>query len=127
MVRLLVTGGRDYGWWVEGKSEADRLAEVTHIESTLALIHEKRGITVLIHGDAQGADTVADCWCRFREIAVLPFLANWKKFGNAAGPIRNKQMLDEGKPDGIVAFPGGNGTADMVARGEAAGLVVWRR
>ena len=37
-----------------------------------------------------------------------------EKHGNAAGPIRNQRMLDHGKPDIVVAFPGGSGTADMV-------------
>jgi ABC-type sugar transport system substrate-binding protein len=33
-------------------------------------------------------------------------------------------MLDEGKPDIVVAFPGGTGTADMVRRARKAGVVV---
>jgi hypothetical protein len=33
-------------------------------------------------------------------------------------------MLDEGKPDLVVAFPGGTGTADMVKRAELAGVKV---
>lgn len=44
--------------------------------------------------------------------------------GKAAGPIRNQRMLDEGKPDLVVAFPGGRGTADMVRRAKAAGVPV---
>jgi hypothetical protein len=31
-------------------------------------------------------------------------------------------MLDEGKPDLVVACPGGRGTADMVRRTKAAGI-----
>ena len=51
--------------------------------------------------------------------------AQWDVYGRRAGPIRNQEMIDEGKPDGVVAFPGGKGTADMVRRAEAAGLKVW--
>jgi predicted polyphosphate/ATP-dependent NAD kinase len=36
--------------------------------------------------------------------------------GKAAGIIRNQRMLDEGKPDLVIAFQGGDGTADMVRR-----------
>jgi hypothetical protein len=36
--------------------------------------------------------------------------------GNAAGPIRNQEMLDKGKPYATIAFPGRTGTADMVRR-----------
>lgn len=40
--------------------------------------------------------------------------ADWDTYGNRAGFIRNKQMLDEGKPHVVVAFPGGIGTRMMV-------------
>ena len=41
-----------------------------------------------------------------------------------AGPERNARMLAEGRPDLVVAFPGGTGTADMVRRAKAAGVRV---
>jgi hypothetical protein len=49
--------------------------------------------------------------------------ADWRKYGAAAGPIRNQRML-EGPPDIVVAFAGGKGTADMVQRARAAGIAV---
>ena len=33
-------------------------------------------------------------------------------------------MLDEGKPDLVIAFPGGRGTADMVRKANRAGVKV---
>ena len=33
-------------------------------------------------------------------------------------------MLDERRPDLVVAFPGGRGTADMVGRARSAGIEV---
>lgn len=44
--------------------------------------------------------------------------------GKAAGPIRNQRMLDDGKPDRVLAFPGGRGTANMVKLAKAAGVPV---
>lgn len=44
--------------------------------------------------------------------------------GDAAGAIRNAQMIREGKPEAGVAFPGGDGTADMLQRCLDAGLEV---
>jgi len=35
-------------------------------------------------------------------------------------------MLDKGQPDLVLAFPGGNGTADMIRRAEAANIPVKR-
>jgi hypothetical protein len=42
--------------------------------------------------------------------------ANWGRYGPAAGPIRNTQMLIEGRPELVVFFPGGDGTKDMVEK-----------
>jgi hypothetical protein len=33
-------------------------------------------------------------------------------------------MLDEGKPDLVIGFPGGTGTADMLSRAEIAGVKI---
>ena len=46
------------------------------------------------------------------------------EIGKRAGPLRNQRMLDEGKPDLVVAFPGGGGTKDMVRRAVKAGVSV---
>lgn len=61
---------------------------------------------------------------RHGEVIERPFPADWVTLGKAAGPIRNQQMLDEAKPDWVVAFPGGNGTADMVRRARKAGVKI---
>lgn len=52
------------------------------------------------------------------------FRADWEQCGRQAGPLRNARMLAEGRPDAVIAFPGGKGTADMVRKARAAGLPV---
>ena len=52
------------------------------------------------------------------------FPAAWNKWGYSAGPRRNAWMIEYGKPDHVLAFPGGPGTADMVRRARAAGIPV---
>lgn len=59
-----------------------------------------------------------------RGITVEPHPADWKRHGRAAGPIRNQKMLEE-KPEMVVAFPGGKGTADMVKKAGQAGIEVF--
>ena len=49
--------------------------------------------------------------------------AQWAKYGKAAGPMRNQEMLDSGI-DLVVAFPGGRGTADMLDKARLAGVVI---
>lgn len=112
-MKVLVCGGRNY--W-----------KPSQVNRALARLHAERGITLLIHGDAPGADKMADAWAKEVGVEVRAFPANWDAFGPGAGPIRNQCMLDYGKPDGVVAFPGGAGTADMVKRAEEAGLKVWK-
>lgn len=111
-VRVLVCGGREFagGDW---------------LFAVLGRIHRKRTITCVIHGAARGADTLADRWAQSEWIDRMVFPAQWRTHGKAAGPIRNQQMLDEGKPDVVVAFPGGRGTAHMVKIAREAGVPVY--
>jgi hypothetical protein len=91
----------------------------------LTAIHKKRGISEIIHGGAKGADLFAGKWATMNGIKETAVPADWNKHGRAAGPIRNQLML-EMKPDGVVAFPGGRGTADMANRAEKSGIKVMR-
>lgn len=109
-IRLLVCGGRDYNDYIK-------------LSQVLREIHEKVGIAEIIHGDATGADSMAGHWGNLQGITVTPVPANWKGLACAAGRIRNKKMLDM-KPDGVVAFPGGNGTKHMVSIARKAGIPV---
>lgn len=70
----------------------------------------------IVHGAAQGADSMADTWGKRMHIAVVAVPAEWSTHGKAAGPIRNEEMLYLHKPKRVIAFPGGVGTADMVKR-----------
>ena len=101
--RVLVCGGRDFG---------DR----AFVFRTLDAHHASEPFHVLIQGAARGADTYARNWAETHNIRCLSFPADWKRNGKAAGPIRNRQMLDVGQPDLVIAFPGGRGTADMVTQ-----------
>ena len=74
--------------------------------------------TVIIHGGCRGADKIADKAAKEHGLMVKTFSAKWEKYGNAAGPIRNRRMILEGKPDRVVAFHDdlskSRGTADML-------------
>lgn len=108
-MRVLVTGGRNY----------NDAALVMRILCDLKP-------TVVIVGDATGADSLAWAWCSQFRVPCSRYFADWSTYGKSAGPIRNQRMLDEGKPDLVVAFPGGRGTEDMVRRAERAGIQVKR-
>lgn len=112
-MRVLVCGSRNFN---------DPLT----LDSWLGGIHKNHGpITLLIEGGAKGADYMARKFAEWRGIPVQTFEANWSAYGRAAGPIRNKRMLDEGRPDLVVAFGRGRGTANMVEQARAAGVRVF--
>ena len=83
--------------------------------------------TTIISGGATGADSIAHKFAKLNEYPVKVFQAEWSKYGRAAGPIRNQKMLDEGKPDLVLAFfkeKYSAGTVDMVSRAREAGVEV---
>lgn len=54
----------------------------------------KYNITEVVSGTARGPDQMGEKWAIDRLIPVKRFPADWKKHGNAAGPIRNKEMAE---------------------------------
>lgn len=82
------------------------------------------GELVIIHGNAKGGDTIAKDFATVHWLHEEPFPADWDRYRKRAGRIRNQQMLDEGKPDVVIAFPGGTGTRDMIRRARTAGVEV---
>lgn len=109
-IRVLVCGGREYD-------------DAATVERVLDGINEATPIRAIIHGNARGADTLAHQWALARKIGGWACPANWSRDGRRAGPLRNQRMLGH-SPDLVVAFPGGNGTADMVKRATRAGVAV---
>ncbi len=110
-MKLLVCGGRDY-------------LDAELVGIVLDRIHKETPITLLIQGGAMGADSLARAWARRMGVENRTFEADWNKHGKGAGPIRNLQMLTEGRPDMVVAFPGGRGTTNMVDQAHLAGVIV---
>jgi hypothetical protein len=111
-MKIIVCGGRHYL----------NLNKVREVLSEYQC--EKLNIT-LIHGGATGADTLADTVAKELGWDVKVYPAEWSKRGRAAGPVRNRQMAEDGA-DLCIAFPGHRGTADMVFCAQAVGIKVVR-
>jgi len=84
--------------------------------------------TVIIHGNCKGADMLAAALALSLELKVIAYPADWKRYGDSAGPKRNEQMLKE-NPDLIIAFHNNlrrksKGTKDMVLLALDAGIPV---
>jgi YspA, cpYpsA-related SLOG family len=116
-MRVLICGGRTYN------NIAKMLIALSDLDEKL---YGDDYIEIIIHGGANGADTIAGDIAKKRFIPVKVYPADWKKHGKAAGSIRNQQMLDEGKPDIVLAFPDpkSKGTWDMIRKANNAGIEV---
>ena len=114
-MRVVVTGGRRY---------ADRGV----VYDALDEIHAGRWVGLLAHGACVygGADILAEEWAKDREVPYMGVPAKWKTgtHGRGEGMIRNGHMLDLVRPDLVVAFPGGNGTADCIKQAKQRNIEV---
>lgn len=112
--RILVCGGRGY---------SDRATFNRCMEEAKTFFDDR---FCIIEGGATGADRFAKDWAFGEGCAIMNFPPNWAFYGNkAAGPMRNKWMLDFGQPELVIAFPGHNGTRDMMRQARERGIVVW--
>lgn len=117
-MRVLVCGGRNFH-------------DVAMLWARLDVLHRNKGISLIIDGASDdvtgpyiGADYWAHQWALARGIETIREHAKWSVLGRAAGPLRNKEMAQRHKPDIVIAFEGGAGTANMVKEAHAAGIEV---
>lgn len=108
MIRALFTGGRGY------HAAFYRLQK----------LHSQYRFDEVVHGDAPGVDTDVDNFAKTMRLPRHAYPADWNRYGNNAGPIRNGIMLKSSQPDIVFAWPGARGTRDMVERAEEAGIEV---
>jgi hypothetical protein len=103
------------------------------IRSVLEWYVAEPGGAIVIHGNARGADSIADEEAKKLGLATLAVPANWNEHGKAAGPIRNGSMVDllvmfkrEGYDCFVHAFPLKNsiGTHNCIRQAIGAGFRV---
>ena len=110
-MRALIAGGRNF-------------TDKQFLEEYMSKYLEE--VTVVISGTAKGADRLGEKWAQANNIPVDRYPAQWSRYGGAAGPIRNKEMLDKGNPDLVVVFKGGTGSKHMATIARKAGVKTMR-
>jgi hypothetical protein len=109
---VIVTGGRDF------HDEAFLLRALADLELKYG------DVELIVQGGATGADYYARVIAEELGINLVTMMADWATHGRAAGPIRNRQML-ESYPDAVVlAMPGGRGTDNCVRQALQRGMRV---
>jgi hypothetical protein len=116
--KILACGDRNYYNYKYVQVKLDEIAQTYFYGEKI----------VLIEGGAKGADTLARLAAERLGWAIVTVPAQWDKLGKAAGPVRNKAMLDM-EPDIIVAFHDNiresKGTYDMMCQGNTMGVPVF--
>jgi len=138
---IVVTGGRG----VTG-----RVTNEVQVFHHLDRIHSSTPITTLIEGGQRtyekntkkiigGVDFWAYKWAYSRGVPVITEAAKWddlsdpcviafrpngSRYNKIAGPKRNALMMEKHKPDLVVAFPGGSGTANAMSEANKRGIPV---
>lgn len=114
MRHVMMTGSRG---WTDGELIEDVFREWAYEE-----LAPGEGVT-LIHGGAGGADTLAgEAADRLGWLEEI-HRPNWKKYGKAAGFIRNETMLDR-NPEAVFVFWDGEsrGTHHAMNSAETRGI-----
>ncbi len=65
---------------------------------------------------------VAD-WAHAHDVIEVAYTPAWGK-GLKAGPERNRAMLEHGRPEVLIALPGGKGTRSCVEAARSLGIPV---
>lgn len=73
---------------------------------------QKYTITHIVSGGARGVDTLAERYAKDNNIPRTVYKPDWKRYGKAAGPIRNRTIVDD--VERVIAFWDGTsrGTLD---------------
>jgi hypothetical protein len=86
--RIQITGARDY---------TDKIVVKQALKEFIP------EYCVVVHGNCSGADKLCGEIATKLGFEVEVFPAQWNKYGRAAGPLRNIQMLDT-KPNVVLVF-----------------------
>jgi len=103
-MKYAVIGSRSFNNYDQLKNELDR--------------HQ---ICEIISGGAKGADQLAEYYAQENCIPIEIIKPDWKRYGTAAGIIRNKEIID--KCEAVIVFWDGEskGTRSSINFAEDAG------
>lgn len=115
-MRVLVCGSRHFNDYSKLCLEMDKISEEKDFDNNQPI--------TIISGTARGADTLGEKYSEECGWELERYPADWNTYGRRAGPIRNSQMLKEGRPDLVVAFraPNSRGTQNMIDQATKAGI-----
>src|SRR5215203_4448097 len=110
-MNVIVSGGRAY-------------FDQVKVDDVLDTLNWQRHIDAILQGGATGADELARNWAERRRVRIRTYISGKTSGGRSSWSKGNQRMVDEGRPDLVVAFPGVRRTADLVRRAKDACVTV---
>jgi hypothetical protein len=110
-MRIIVCGARNF-------------PHLDVVDGELTKINMRNLLTTVIHGCSGALGSEVDRWARSYGIPIVHYPHNWEYHGKKGEQVRNAFMLEDARPDLVVAFPGGCHTADLVRRAVNIGVAV---
>lgn len=106
MYKVIIAGGRNFNNFELLDSEVSSILN--------SMINIPMDEFEIVSGLAPGADTLGKEFAKLNNFKLTEFPADWKKYGTAGGPIRNKEMAEYA--DMLIAFWDGKskGTKNMI-------------
>lgn len=113
-LKVIISGGRNFHYYQFLKERIDYFLKNKLNDENIEVI--------IIQGGADGTDSLAKRYAKEKKLKYEEYPADWKKYGKAAGPIRNKAMSEVG--DVLIAFWNGKskGTKNMIETAKKRGL-----
>ncbi len=102
-MRIVIGGSRNYNNYEYFMEKLD-----------LILSEFPKETIIILSGHCRGVDMLAERYAKERGIKLEIFPAHWSTYGKAAGPLRNKAMVENA--DTVIAFWDGisKGTKSLI-------------
>ena len=88
--------------------------------------HRHKPISTIVHGGTLGVELLAGEWASRLGMRVEICRPDWLRDEEIAILQRNRRMLEEHRPDGVIVFPGAIFGDDLAAHAGALRIAVWR-
>lgn len=113
VIRIVIAGTKTFGDIKLLRKEVTEFLELCIGYPENSEEFKNNFIIEIVSGKARGADTLGEMYAKKRGYKVIPFRANWRAYGIAAGPIRNEKMAKYGTHCIIFRIDNSKGSTDM--------------
>lgn len=96
------------------------------IVAALDKAHKRKPISTVVHGGTPGPELIAAEWALARRLQAVCCAADWVTHQELAAIDRNRRMIRDFRPGGVIIFPGTLFGDDLEAYAGASNVPVWK-